>query len=147
MGNKKKYVLISITVILLLLLGVSYYMYNKPAKDVRHADGRKVTAIALYEQYSKDSALAKNEFTQKILQVSGIVTQVSTNQQNNTIVLLKTDTDGASVNCTMEGPATGITAGSDVEIKGICNGMGEGDADLGIMGDVYLVRCHTVNNK
>ena len=147
MSNKKKYILISITVILLLLLGVSYYMYNKPAQDVQHADGKKVTAIALYEQYSKDSVLAKNEFTQKILQVSGIVTQVSKNQQNNTVVLLKTNIEGASVNCTMEGSAEGINAGNNVEIKGICNGMGEGDVDLGIMGDVYLVRCYTVNNK
>src|SRR5829696_4588719 len=119
MGNKKKYILISITVILLLLLGIGYYMYNKPAQDVQHADGKEVTATALYEQYAKDSVLAKKEFTQKILQVSGIVTQVSNNQQNNTVVLLKTNTESASVNCTMEGPSTGIIAGNKVEIKGI----------------------------
>ena len=147
MRNKKKYILVPITVILLLLVGVGYYMYNKPAQDVEHADGKKVTAAVLYEQYSKDTVLAKKDFTQQILQVSGVVTQVSHNQQNNVVILLKTGTNGASVNCTMEGPANGITPGSNVEIKGICNGMGEGDADLGIMGDVYLIRCHTVNDK
>ena len=147
MPKKKKYILVSIAVILLLLLGIGYYMYNKPAEDVEHANGKKVTAAILYDQYAKDTVLAKKDFTQQILQVSGVVTQISHNQQNNVVVLLKTGTNGASVNCTMEGPANGITTGSNVEIKGICNGMGEGDADLGIMGDVYLVRCHTVDDK
>ena len=144
MGNSKRYILLSIAVILLLLVGIGYYMYNKPAVDIESAEGKKVMATALYECFATDSMLAKKDFTQKIVQVSGVVTQVSSNQQKNTVVLLKTNTDGAYVNCTMEEPAQGISAGSNIEIKGICNGMGEGDADLGIVGDVYLIRCHTV---
>ena len=144
MRNRKRYILLSIAVILLLLAGIGYYMYNKPAVDIESATGKKVMATALYECFAKDSVLAKKDFTQKILQVSGTVTQVSNNQQNNVVVLLKTNTHGAFINCTMEEPTPGIAAGSMVEIKGICNGMGEGDADLGIMGDVYLIRCHTV---
>ena len=32
-----------------------------------------------------------------------------------------------------------------VSIKGICNGIGQYDADLGIMGDLYLTRCFVSN--
>ena len=146
MTKTKRNILLSVAVILLVAVGTGYYMYNKPAQDVESAEGKKVLATALYESFAKDSAVAKKNYAEKILQVSGVITEVSTNQQKQAIILLKTNTDGASVNCTMEGPAEGLTTGNTVEIKGICNGMGEGDADLGIMGDVYLVRCHIVKS-
>jgi hypothetical protein len=143
--NKTKRNILSVTaVILLVAIGVGYYSYNKPARDVASAEGKKVMAVALYESFAKDSVYAKKSYAQQILQVSGVVTQVARNQQSKAIILLKTNTDGASVNCTMEGPSEGIVTGSTVQIKGICSGMGEGDAELGIMGDVYLVRCYAV---
>jgi hypothetical protein len=146
MSKTKRYILLSFGVILLLAVGTGYYMYNKPAQDVQSAEGKKVMAVALYDGFAKDSMAAKRNYSGKILQVSGVATQVSKNQQNNTVVLLRTNSEGAFVNCTIEGSAQGIVTGSMVEIKGICNGMGEGDADLGILGDVYLVRCHVVKS-
>jgi len=56
-------------------------------------------------------------------------------------ILLKTGTEDASVNCTMEEDAKNITANSQVSIKGICSGIGQGDEELGIRADVYLTRC------
>ena len=38
----------------------------------------------------------------------------------------------------------GLAENKQVTLKGICTGMGMGDADLGIMGDVYLVRCYLI---
>lgn len=144
MRNRKKYVLVSLTVIVLVAAFTGYYLYNKPALDVKHSSGKSISATALYDHFGNDTTLAKKEFMQQVLQVSGEVTHVTTNQQNNMVILLKTGIDGAAVNCTMEEPIPGISAGSKVEIKGICNGMGEGDKALGILGDVYLVRCYQV---
>ena len=39
---------------------------------------------------------------------------------------------------------TEVAEAQPIVLKGICNGLGEGDADLGIAGDVYLVRCYVV---
>lgn len=142
MRIKKKPILLFLGAALMVAAVTGYYMYNKPAADILGANGEKVVATNLYATFIKDSTTAKKIFTNKILEVSGIVNRLTKNQQNQPVVLLKTDAEGAAVNCTLEGPATGIKEGDKVSIKGICNGMGEGDADLGIMGDVYLVRCH-----
>ncbi|MEP7144588.1 MAG: hypothetical protein ABI707_17030 [Ferruginibacter sp.] len=144
MGKKKKYLLLLLTGAVLVAAVTVYYLYNKPAIDVQDADGQKVVATALYETFIKDSTAAKNNYTNKILEVSGMVTTITQNQRHQPVVLLKTNMEGAAINCTLEGPAGNIKSGHHLSIKGICNGIGEGDADLGIMGDVYLVRCYVL---
>jgi tRNA_anti-like len=144
MGNKKKYVLLFLTGIVLVAAGMGYYLYHKPAIDVQNASGQKVVATELYAIFTKDSATAKKDYTHKILEVSGMVTLITENQRHQPVVLLKTNTEGAAVNCTLEGTTGDIKAGNSVSIKGICNGIGEGDADLGLPGDVYLVRCYVL---
>ena len=144
MNSKPKKILIALVVIAVVAAVTGYLMWNKPHQDVAESAGKKVDAIALYSSFVKDSAAAKMEFVQQVLEVSGTIVSVAKNQQNQQLVLLKTGSDGASVNCTFEGDVKALSEGTNVTIKGICNGMGEGDADLGILGDVYLVRCYLV---
>ena len=140
----RKTILFSVLIILLAAAGVAYYMYNKGPVNVKNASGKKVMATELYKTFSTDSITAKKQYLEKILEVGGIVTQLSQNQQNQAVVLLKTTSDGAFVNCTLEGPVNGTKEGDTIKIKGICSGIGEGDADMGIAGDVYLIRCYLV---
>ena len=144
MSKKKKYLLLFLIGVVLVIAGAGYYFYNKPVIDVKNADGDKVSAMELYSTFTKDSVKAKKDYTHKILEVSGMVSLVTKNQQQQPVLLLKTNTEGAAVNCTLEGPVGDVKAGTTVNIKGICNGIGEGDADLGIAGDVYLIRCYVV---
>lgn len=143
-GKTKKTILLIVTVLILALAAVAYYMYNKGPVDVKGSTGKKVTAIELYRTFSTDSSTAKKQYLDKILEVSGQVTKLSQNQQNQAVVLLKTPAAGAYVNCTLEGPVNGVKEGDDIIIKGICSGIGEGDAEMGIAGDVYLVRCYLI---
>jgi hypothetical protein len=138
----KKIILLGIIGIAAIGGAIAYYLYNKGPVDVKSASGIKCTATSLYQVYSKDSLQAKKQYTDKILSVTGIVNQVSQNQQNQAVVLLKTDESGAYINCTMEGVAQSIKEKDAVIIKGICTGIGAGDADMGILGDVYLLRCY-----
>lgn len=139
-----KSILLAVLIVLLATAAVAYYFYNKGPVDVKNTSGKKVIAIELYKTFNTDSVTAKKQFLEKILEVAGTVTQVSQNQQNQAVILLKTSTEGAYVNCTLEGSVNGIKEGDNITIKGICSGIGEGDADLGIAGDVYLVRCYLV---
>jgi pectate lyase len=144
MTTKKKIILLAVIVLVLVAVMVGYYFYTKGPIDVKGASGKKISAIELYKTFSTDSLSAKKQFLEKILEVSGTVVQVSQNQQNQAIVLLKTTTEGASVNCTLEGATNAVKEGDNISIKGICSGMGEGDVDMGITGDVYLIRCYMV---
>ena len=120
-------------------------MWNKPHQDVKDATAIEATATDLYNSFLKDSATAKTTYTNKVVEVSGQVTQVNHNQQNQSVILLKTNTPDAAINCTMEGNADGVKIGETIRIKGICNGYNSGDADMGIPGDVLLVRCYKTN--
>lgn len=142
-GKKKVFITVSLFVVLTGAY-IVYYLWNKPGIDVSGSDGVKTAAAVLYKTFSTDSLLAKKEYTQQVLEVAGKVNGTSVNQQNQTVVLLATGTDGGNINCTMEGKTGNIKTGDSIIVKGICNGIGQGDADLGILGDVYLIRCYQV---
>lgn len=144
MAGKKKVVALSLLIIILIAGVAGYYLWNKPHANVAGANAIKTDAVSLYQSFTTDSANAKKKFLQQVVEVSGTVSSVNTNQQNQQIVLVKTATDGASINCTMEKAIDKIQPGIAIAIKGICEGLGQGDPDLGIPGDLYLVRCYPV---
>lgn len=125
--------------VLLVALSTGWYLYNKGPLDVRSARGVSIEAEALYRAYLNDSADAQIKYDQKVLLVSGVVSSVTYNTENEQVVLLQAGEGGSFVNCSMDETVSAKT-GDRVVLKGICSGMGEGDADLGIPGDVYLGR-------
>lgn len=139
--RSKKIFFISFLALLVFAITAGFYLYNKGPLDVKNSRSITVKADELYSLYSSDSVKAKEKFTSKVLLVQGEISEVSTNIKNEQIILVKTGTPGAYVNCTLEGPAVNGVSSGQVSIKGICSGIGEGDADLGLPGDVYLTRC------
>jgi pectate lyase len=144
MSGKKKAWVVGSLIIVAAAASIGYYLWNKPAVNVSGAAGVKTGAASLYKTFSTDSLTAKKTYTQQVVEVAGVVNGTSVNQQNQIVVLLNTGMEGGNINCTMEGKAAHIKKGDGVIIKGICNGLGQGDPDLGILGDVYLVRCYRV---
>ena len=143
----KKIILITIVAIVVISAITGYMMWNKPHKDVKDADAVKITAVDLYNIFITDSSKAKSSYTDKTVLVSGEVNKVSSNQQSQQIVLIKTSVTGAFINCTMEGKAEGIKIGDNIIIKGICSGYIAGDTDMGLPGDVFLVRGYLSTEK
>ena len=139
MSTKKK-LLLFLFLFFVVTVGIGYYIYNKGPEDIRRSDATTVTAIELYKSYKEDSLAAK-KFTGKVLMVTGSIGKIDTNQQNETVLSLKTNEPGAFINCSMEKRKPGLNLSTQVRIKGFCSGMGQGDADLGIKADVYLTRC------
>lgn len=145
----KKRVLLAILLVIIGAAATGYYLYNKKHFSVENSTPvADITAAALHQTFVKDSLLAKNKFigdeiNQKVIQVNGEVADLKKDQRGNTIVLLKTATDGAFINCTLEGKSENINNGSKIAIKGVCTGYNY-DADMGIPGDVILTRCFII---
>jgi tRNA_anti-like len=139
---RKKNIAFFFIAIIIIAAATGFYFYNKGPVNVSNADAIKINAVALYQIFLTDSAEAKREYANKILLVSGLVKKVSKNQQNQAVVMLQTNEAGAFINCTMEDGKAVLVENKTISLKGICSGMGVGDADLGISGDVYLVRCY-----
>jgi hypothetical protein len=121
---------------------VIYQIWNEPHKDIKNASGTKTTAAALYSNLTKDSATMKSKLINKVVIVSGEVKQILKNQTGQQIILLKTNLEGGSVNCTMEENINNVAPGDKIIIKGICSGYIGGDLDMDLPGDVFLTRCY-----
>jgi tRNA_anti-like len=143
MTGKSKKILLLLLVMVVIGAAAGYFMWNKPHQDVHSAESIKVGAVDLYQSFVTDSILANKKYIDKVVEVTGTVQGVAVNQQNQEVVSLKTASDGAYVNCTMEQADAIVKEGTVATLKGICSGLGQGDADLGILGDVYLIRCYT----
>lgn len=141
----KQIILIAIAILIIAVGGTGFYFYNKGPLDVRSGKGIRVNAAELYNIYSNDTLAAKKKYTGKIVEVTGEVNEISTNALQQKIVLLKTTAGGAHVNCTLEESTDNIQPSQKITLKGIASGIGQGDAELGILGDVYLTRCYVAN--
>lgn len=143
MAGKTKRILLVVLVLVVAGVAAGYFMWNKPHQDVHSAESIKVIATDLYQSFVTDSTLANKKYIDKVVEVTGTVQSIVVNQQNQKVVSLKTASDGAYINCTMEQADAIVKEGTVVTLKGICSGLGEGDAELGILGDIYLTRCYT----
>lgn len=119
------------------------YLYNKGPLDIRSSKGLAVKAVDLYSIFYTDSVVAGKMYIDKVLRVEGTIKEVSQNASQQQVILFKTGIAEAAINCTMEMPIQNIHLSDKLVIKGICSGIGQGDADLGIVGDVYLTRCYS----
>ena len=142
MQKKTRNLLFIFIGIALCSLLIGYIVWNKPHTNVKDADAVETDAVSLYKSLTSDSAKAKSACLNKVVKVSGVVQDVSVNQQQQQIILLKTSVPGASVNCTMEQSSNTMKKGDKVVLKGICSGYMSGDSEMGIPGDVFLIRCY-----
>jgi uncharacterized protein (DUF1330 family) len=145
MIKKTKRIIIPLIFLVLLAAAYGYYLYNKGPLSVVNSTAIKMSAEDLYQLFSTDPGNAIKKYAGKVIAVSGTVESLSTNQQKQMIVLIKTNANGGFINCTMEETDAQIRKNMQVTIKGICSGIGQGDEDLGISGDVYLSRCYVIN--
>jgi tRNA_anti-like len=144
-AKSKKIILLVIAGVALAASVIGYKMYNKKHFSVENAaPAAEISAVDLHQTFVTDSSFAKNKFigdetNKRVTKVNGEIAAIKEDQQGNTIILLKTNTDGAFINCTMEDKIQNINAGSTIAVKGICTGYNF-DAEMGIPGDVILIR-------
>jgi hypothetical protein len=97
-------------------------MYNKPHRDPQSEESIKISATELFRSYETDEAAANALYLDKALEVSGKISEVTTNQELIPIVVLEVGNPMFGVRCTMEGPTVQAKPGDTVKIKGICTG-------------------------
>ena len=134
MKSWKKLVVLAVIVAIVGYFGCKFYnIYTAGPENIRKAKAISVDASALLEDYNKSETDANRKYIGKILAVTGEVKEISKNQEGQTVVTLKTSDPMNTVNCTMEGEATGFNNGKTITLKGMCTGY---------MMDVYLTRCY-----
>jgi len=143
MERKTKRNIFSIFIAMIVIAAViGFMMWNEPHRDIKDSTALKTTAVVLYSNLTKDSARMKSTLVNQVVEVSGEIKNVLKNQKGDQIILLKTNTSGGSINCTMEGKISNVKPGDTISIKGLCSGYIGGDPDIDLPGDVFLIRCY-----
>lgn len=138
---RRKTILLAAGLLCLIAAGTGYYLYNKPRTTAaEERTDKHITALKLYEEFTKNEQQANTVYVNKVLEVKGTVADV---QQTGTTVsvLLAGQVDGiGGVNCSIA-PDAKITlpkVGESVLIKGLCTGL---------LMDVSIVDATIINNK
>ncbi|ARV14933.1 OB-fold protein [Polaribacter sp. SA4-12] len=136
----KKKIIIAILIIGIIGVFVAYKMYNKPHINV--ADSKSditLTADKIINDFSSDESKANTIYLDKIVSVSGEVSELNL-EKGKGIITLKTNDDFGSVLCHLSEESTkkmsSLRKGQTISVKGICTGY---------LLDVILVKCEVIN--
>jgi len=105
-----------------LIATFAYKLYNKPHRDVAAEAFVAVAAPLLFAEFEKDEAAANRNYLDKVVQVSGTISEILTNQSGEVVFVLETDNPMFGVTCTMQGEEKDIAPGTQVTVRGICTG-------------------------
>jgi len=128
--------------------GIGLYLFNMPQRDVQSADtDYSVTTTHIVQEYLKDKDAANQKYLasdgdSKILEVTGVVSNISEDFNGQKVVLLKNEDDLAGVSATFteetESSLNGVGPGQTITVKGVIRSGASYDADLGFYLHVIL---------
>lgn len=130
----KKTIIIAIALVAILGGIFGWMQYNKPHRDATSEKAAyQLTAAALFEAFELNEAEASEKYLDKLLEVSGTVSEYNNDEQGNASVLLESDDMLFGVKCMLaEIPEKPAVNGNAIIIKGFCSGLN---------GDVEMTRC------
>ena len=115
-------ILIIVTLSCLAALTVGYTLYNKKHRSVENERAIELTAIDLFTAYETNETEANTKYLDKTLAVSGVISEITTNQDGNQVIILGTDDPIFGIHCTLVEENKNVIVGNAVTIKGICTG-------------------------
>ena len=138
--NKMKKFLIILLILAAAAGSYGYYLYNKPRSGVSEmTTAFTLDAKGFYSEYNTDENTANTKYLGKVIEVTGKIRSVDTDDRGTINIALETGDMGA-VNCQFEkkDKMPSVVAGNIVRVKGVCSGF---------LLDVVLVDCEIINEK
>lgn len=153
----KKIVLSVVLFGILIAMGTVYYLFNMPHRDVQATKtDYTFKSGQIVNEYLADADMANEKYLQeegdsKILAVTGEISSINVDQNNQKVILLKGPTDKAGVSCTFTEATNSSTKdlaiGQMVTIKGVIRSGAGFDADLDLYEDVIMEKCDIINQN
>jgi len=149
--KRKKLIRIAAIIVLAggLIGGASaIYMFNMPHRDVLASDADySLTNTEIISEYLADKRAADDKYlaedgNSKILNVTGTISKISDNYNNEKVVLLKEEGDKAGVSATFTAETnhklSDLKVGETITVKGVIRSGASYDKDLGLYENVIL---------
>ncbi len=127
----KKYILIAIAICFVIGVSVGLYLYNMKAKDFAHSKPSVIVTVdEIYRQFNGDEVAATTKYVvaDKVVQVSGILKEATTDSDSiTTLVLSDLNNADEMVSITLEEKnleiAKNLPIGLLIVVNGQCTGM------------------------
>lgn len=127
----KRSLKILIIIVSVLIVGIaSAYLYLRymPEDSVSVKSTDYVIAAAnLVNEYEANAQAADAKYIDRVLEVSGTIYEISTDQNNSTVIIIQDEEMGTGVLCTLtnesQKAAKKLKEGDVISIKGTCTGM------------------------
>lgn len=128
---KKRVLIILIVVVAIGVCTAVYvrYKYNekpKSVEDIASSDIIKVSATDITKEYAADEPKANAKYLDKVIEISGMISEVGNNQDGAAVITLETGDPMAGVQCTMREKQVAVVKGGTVILKGFCKGNNMG---------------------
>ena len=121
-------ILIILLVMGAMSFGIGYYFWQKPVASLERAKADvTVSAVDLMAAFENDEPSANEQYLGKIIEVSGVVSEISSSGDDGTQIILATESMLGGVSCSFrpEELSSEKAAGlieKEVRIKGECSG-------------------------
>lgn len=111
---------------------IAYKLYTQKHRMIEQEQYTSISASELFKAFEENESLANTKYLNQVIEVTGILSEVLANQENNTVAILQSSDPLFGISCTLEHPASKLSAGDSIVIKGICTGY---------LSDVVLTHC------
>ena len=123
-----KITLIVVATIIVLIVAAYLYVRFMPEKSVSKVNADfVVTSEALANEYNANPEVSDQKYIDRVIEVTGTIAEISKDQDNATVFILREENSLNGVLCTLENSSAKKAAkykvGSKVTIKGTCTGM------------------------
>ena len=127
-----KKVFIAVGVVLIVSAIFVYNLYTREHRMIEQEHYTSINAEQLFLAFEENETQANTKFLNQVIEVTGVVSEILTNQENNTVVVLKSNDQLFGISCTLEQHAVMLSEGDSIILKGICTGY---------LSDVVLINC------
>jgi hypothetical protein len=145
MAKKKNIIRVVLFVAVVGIVGAiyAYKEFNRKPTDTATAKADfTVSATGILDEYSKADSASTKMYSGKLLQVEGVIKEITKDEKGLYTIALGDTTQMSSVRCSIDSVCTNKAAslakGQKLVLKGICSGY---NADELLGSDLFLVRC------
>jgi hypothetical protein len=127
-----KKIILGLVVVGLIGGGIVYWQFNKSHRDIGGEEASiQISSMDLFQSYVEDEAGSNKKYLDKVIQINGVITEISNEGENGSLVVLQSQDDFFGVNGYFDKGVSieGLEVGNEIKIKGHCTG---GD-DLGVV--------------
>ncbi len=145
--KKKSFISYTLFIVLIIAAAGGFYAYKEFNRKVKSMADEKadfqLTQEQLVKEFSANEKAATQKFSGKIIEVSGTVKTIETDEKGFNTIVLGDSSSLSSIRCSIDSmqslTTSSLQPNTKITIKGICAGYNADE--LGLGADVILNRC------